>query len=404
MSLAGKPAPELDGAAWLNTEKPKMSLADFRGKFVLLQFWTTWCGVCHWDLPNLKITRDLYEKKGLVVIGVHDNSMPLDAIKEDAAKNGMTWPIVVDQPDGRISASYNGRGFSGFPSYILIGPDGKVIKDDQTVASPSLFEFKTEVVRQFLMTPQAGVGAALRTENEKVLIAEIIPDSAAARTKELHHDDQIVAIAEDHGEPVDVAGLALEKVVSLIRGRNGTIVRLTVIPAGKPTTEARVISLTRGHVQTPFGGLGDGKLLSPGTLAPNFKFTRLADGTEDELTGHRGKLVVLEVWASWCKPCLEQITKLESFMDENQGWAGRVEILAVSVDEHREDASACCKAHQWTKIPPVWSGPALCDAYHITGVPTTYVIDQKGKVVSAKSELSIAEVIKQNHLLAGNGK
>ncbi len=233
MSLAGKPAPELDGAAWLNTEKPKMSLADFRGKFVLLQFWTTWCGVCHWDLPNLKITRDLYEKKGLVVIGVHDNSMPLDAIKEDAAKNGMTWPIVVDQPDGRISASYKGRGFSGFPSYILIGPDGKVIKDDQTVASPSLFEFKTEVVRQLLMTPQAGVGAALRIENGKALITKIIPDSAAARTDELHHDDQIIAVAEDHGEPVDLTGLALEKVVGLIRGRNGTIVRLTVIPAGK---------------------------------------------------------------------------------------------------------------------------------------------------------------------------
>jgi thiol-disulfide isomerase/thioredoxin len=152
MSLAGKPAPELDGAAWLNVGKSKMSLADFRGKFVLLQFWTTWCGVCHWDLPNLKLARDLYKDKGLVVIGVHDNSMPLDAIKEDAVKNGMSWPIVIDQPDGRISASYNGRGFHGFPSYILIGPDGKVIKDDETVPSPSLFSFKTEVIRQYLMT------------------------------------------------------------------------------------------------------------------------------------------------------------------------------------------------------------------------------------------------------------
>jgi thiol-disulfide isomerase/thioredoxin len=152
MSLAGKPAPELDGAAWLNVDKPKMSLADFRGKFVLLQFWTTWCGVCHWDLPNLKLAHDLYKDKGLIVIGVHDNSMPLDAIKEDAAKNGMTWPIVVDQPDGRIVASYTQRGFQGFPSYILIGPDGKVIKDDQTVPTPNLFSFKTEIIRQKLMS------------------------------------------------------------------------------------------------------------------------------------------------------------------------------------------------------------------------------------------------------------
>ncbi|HEV2970481.1 MAG TPA: redoxin family protein [Pirellulales bacterium] len=152
ISLVGKPAPELDGAAWLNTDKPKMSLADFRGKFVLLQFWTTWCGVCHWDMPRVKLVRDLYKDKGLVVIGVHDNSMPLDAIKEDVAKNGLKYPIVVDRPDGRILASYEGRGFNGFPSFILIGPDGKVIKDDETVASPWLFSFKTEIIRQFIMT------------------------------------------------------------------------------------------------------------------------------------------------------------------------------------------------------------------------------------------------------------
>ncbi len=139
-----------------------MSLADFRGKFVLLQFWTTWCGVCHWDMPKVKFVRDLYKDKGLVVIGVHDNSMPLEAIKEDAAKNGLTYPIVVDQPDGRILASYKERGFQGFPSFILIGPDGKVVKDDQTVASPGLFSFKTEIIRQQLMAPQAGVGAAQR--------------------------------------------------------------------------------------------------------------------------------------------------------------------------------------------------------------------------------------------------
>ncbi|MCA9112082.1 MAG: hypothetical protein KDA52_19165, partial [Planctomycetaceae bacterium] len=43
MSLVGKPAPELDGRSWLNTPQSQMSLADFRGKYVLLDFWTTWC-------------------------------------------------------------------------------------------------------------------------------------------------------------------------------------------------------------------------------------------------------------------------------------------------------------------------------------------------------------------------
>ncbi len=157
-------------------------------------------------------------------------------------------------------------------------------------------------------------------------------------------------------------------------------------------------------MQTPFGGLGDGKLLSPGTAAPNFSFTRISDGKEYDLSHYQGKVVVLEVWASWCKPCVDQIGKFETLDEDHPDWKGQVDVLAVSIDEKREDASDCCKAHHWTKVPAVWSGPSLCDAYHINSVPTTYVIDQKGKVVSVNSELSIAEVIKQNHLLDGNGK
>jgi thiol-disulfide isomerase/thioredoxin len=153
ISLIGKPAPELDGVVWLNTDKPKMTLADFRGKYVLLQFWTTWCGPCHRDMPNIKLIHDLYEDKGLVVVGFHNNSSPLDAIKKDVAEQGLKYPIVVDHPDGRILASYNEHGVSGYPSYVLIGPDGKVLCDD-TVAGPNLHIFKIEIIRKILMTRQ----------------------------------------------------------------------------------------------------------------------------------------------------------------------------------------------------------------------------------------------------------
>jgi thiol-disulfide isomerase/thioredoxin len=150
ISLRGKPAPELDGAHWLNTPKPAMSLADFRGKYVLLQFWTTWCGPCHADMPSLKILDTLYRDQ-VVVIGVHDNSMPLAAIEADVAKEQLAYPIVVDHPDGRILARYKAHGLSGYPSYILVGPDGTVLQDDDTVAGPSLRSFKIEIIRQLLL-------------------------------------------------------------------------------------------------------------------------------------------------------------------------------------------------------------------------------------------------------------
>jgi thiol-disulfide isomerase/thioredoxin/protocatechuate 3,4-dioxygenase beta subunit len=151
ISLGGKPAPELDGMLWLNSDKPNTSLADFRGKYVLLQFWTTWCGPCHSDLPSVKLAYDLYKDKGLVVVGFHDNSMPIDAIKQDVLKEGLNYPIVVDHSDGRILARYKEHGISGYTSYLLLDPDGKVIYDDTTIAAPALRSFKIELIRNLVM-------------------------------------------------------------------------------------------------------------------------------------------------------------------------------------------------------------------------------------------------------------
>jgi thiol-disulfide isomerase/thioredoxin len=149
-SLVGKPAPELDGMTWLNTEKSSMCLADFRGKYVLLDFWTTWCGPCHADFPTVKLVDQLYRDKGLVVVGVHDNSMPLDAIRADAAKEGLTFAIVADHPDGRLLRSYD---VSSWPSYVLIGPDGTVVRDFK-LPGPTLRTRKLEIIRELVMGEQ----------------------------------------------------------------------------------------------------------------------------------------------------------------------------------------------------------------------------------------------------------
>jgi hypothetical protein len=77
--------------------------------------------------------------------------MPLSAIKQDVEKQQLTYPIVVDHSDGRIIREYKQHGIEGYPSYVLIGPDGHVLKDDSTIPGPALRSFKIEIVRQLLM-------------------------------------------------------------------------------------------------------------------------------------------------------------------------------------------------------------------------------------------------------------
>ncbi len=151
ISLVGLPAPELDGREWLNTPQSLMSLADYRGKYVLLDFWTTWCGPCHADLPSLKLLRKLYGGENFEIIGVHDNSVSSEKITAHVQKEGMDYPIVIDHSDGRILREYESHGISGYPSYLLLGPDGRVLIENRTAVGPSLRAFKLELVRQHLL-------------------------------------------------------------------------------------------------------------------------------------------------------------------------------------------------------------------------------------------------------------
>ncbi|MES2790776.1 MAG: redoxin domain-containing protein, partial [Planctomycetota bacterium] len=149
-NAAGIVAPELDGNLWLNTEK--RSLADFRGKYVFLDFYTTWCGPCAGDFSSVKMVHDLFHDQGVTVIGVHDNSSAHDVIRDHAIANGMDIPIVVDHPDGRILKSYQEPGLvPGYPGYLLLDRDGRLITADFTTPGPLLRVYKVELVRQLLL-------------------------------------------------------------------------------------------------------------------------------------------------------------------------------------------------------------------------------------------------------------
>jgi len=95
-----------------------------------------------------------------------------------------------------------------------------------------------------------GIGALLQSEDGYAKITELVAGGPAIRSGKMKAGDRVVAVAQGDGEPVDCIDMKIDHVVDMIRGKKGTVVSLTVIPAGSTDTSVRkVIKLVRDEVK-----------------------------------------------------------------------------------------------------------------------------------------------------------
>ncbi len=95
-----------------------------------------------------------------------------------------------------------------------------------------------------------GIGALLRSEDGHCKIQSLVPGGPAERSRKMKPNDKIIAVAQGDAEPVDVVDMQLRKVVELIRGPQGSEVRLTVIPADAEDPSLRkVVSIIREEIK-----------------------------------------------------------------------------------------------------------------------------------------------------------
>jgi len=116
-----------------------------------------------------------------------------------------------------------------------------------------------------------------------------------------------------------------------------------------------------------------------GNSAPDFTLKDLS-GKDVKLSSLRGKVVVLNFWATWCPPCREEIP---SMMRLNQAMAGKpFQMLAVSQDEGGKEAVEAYFQKSGANLPVLLdAGKAVGKRYGLTGVPETFVIDTKGVIL-----------------------
>ncbi|MCP2620297.1 TlpA family protein disulfide reductase [Candidatus Aminicenantes bacterium AC-334-K16] len=99
-----------------------ISLADFEGKVIFLNFWATWCPPCRQEIPGFIEVYEKYKDKGMIIIGVSVDRGGADKVKEFVNNNKITYPIAM-YTDEIIKAYQPGRFI---PTTIIIDKQRKI--------------------------------------------------------------------------------------------------------------------------------------------------------------------------------------------------------------------------------------------------------------------------------------
>ena len=112
-----------------------------------------------------------------------------------------------------------------------------------------------------------------------------------------------------------------------------------------------------------------------GSPAPGFSFTAV-DGTKASLADYKGKVVLINLWASWCSPCVREMPDIDRLKQDNP----ELVVLAVNVGESAADAEKFIQNNNYGFTWVIDESGEIGRAYPSDGIPYTIIVDKQGDI------------------------
>jgi thiol-disulfide isomerase/thioredoxin len=224
----------------------------------------------------------------------------------------------------------------------------------------------------------SGVGLALDTKDGHVYVGKVLPRSPADESGQISEGAQLVSI-EVNGKETLLDGKTVGEVAGLIRGPVGSELVLSVVQLNHDAPIK--VRLIRAPLE--IAGVPNANYKAfIGKSLPGLKLSSLDGSRSSQLADFRGKVVVLDFWASWCPTCYPPVTKMQTIVANNPHWIGKVEVITVTVDSDHSKAVEVVEKKKWNKTLNLAVAIEELDAIGVTAFPLVIVIAQDGKIAT----------------------
>jgi thiol-disulfide isomerase/thioredoxin len=431
----GKPAPDF---ALPDQNGRLITLSDFRGKFVLLDFWASWCKPCRALQPELIELQEALKSTGkFVILSVSKDKNKaawLKAIEQDK----VTWPQVADLEavENRAALLYDVRGI---PASFLIGPDGKILsKRDKLIlmkekklpldaggrSAQGIGRLSTldEKKMEEALEKEALNSAGFKRDYQlldSMLNTDIGESALAGELDKLDiKKDSAAFFHLFHTQSVALARQKFKMQQHFIAGHPDAFVSLYQLNGLEDTytADGYIAAFNSLSDRLKHSGIGKGiearlekyKNTLPGRAATDFS-RKNQHGKPVRLSDYRGKLVILDFWGSWCVPCRQSHPHLKELYAKYKSKG--LEIVAVANEKNTGNIESAKKAWlaaikkddiNWVHVLNTEETDTqdIAKAYDIASYPTKLLLDKDGKILmrisgamSDKMDLMIGKLL-----------